>query len=53
MPRTGDNIFIVDFVGLEVVFNATVIEETRLVAEPIARQKHTLGLFVREFVRIV
>ena len=53
MPRTGDNIFIVDFVWLEVVLNATVIEETRLVAEPIARQKHTLGLFVQEFVRIV
>jgi hypothetical protein len=53
MPRTGDNIFIFDFVWLEVVFNAAVIEEIRLVAEPIARQKHTLGLFVREFVRIV
>lgn len=53
MARTRINVFIVDFVGLEVVFYAAVVEETWLVAESLTRQEHTLGLFVRVFDRII
>lgn len=53
VARTWYDLFVVDFVWLEVVSDAAVVEETRLVAESLARQEHALRLFVWVLVRII